>query len=143
MIREATINDLDKLTALEKELFKDDAWSKDIFLQDMNENPYAYIYVYEENNEIVGYIMPWFAYENAELANIGVTKKQQGKGIASKMMDYFFLEANKRGCTKYSLEVRVSNTSAIHLYEKYGFTIVAKRKNYYGDHEDAYLMAKE
>ena len=39
------------------------------------------------------------------------------------------------------LEVRVSNTSAIRLYERLGFTQVGLRKGYYTDTgEDASLM---
>lgn len=143
MIREATISDLDTLVSLEKELFKEDAWSKEEFLHEMNDNPYASIYVYEEDNQILGYIIPWFAYENADIANIGVSTKAQQKGIGSKLMDYFFKIAKEKGCTQYSLEVRISNTPAIHLYEKYGYKIVSTRKNYYSDHEDAHLMVKE
>lgn len=45
---------------------------------------------------------------------------------------------------KLSLEVRVSNSRAIALYESYGFEKKSNRKDYYADnHEDAYLMIKE
>ena len=55
------------------------------------------------------------------------------------------LEAcSSKGVKIYSLEVRVSNQSAISLYERYGFKQVGLRKAYYQDnHEDAYLMIKE
>jgi ribosomal-protein-alanine N-acetyltransferase len=38
--------------------------------------------------------------------------------------------------------VRVSNDRAIQVYEKNGFITVNKRKKYYEDGEDAYLMVK-
>jgi ribosomal-protein-alanine N-acetyltransferase len=39
------------------------------------------------------------------------------------------------------LEVRPSNDSAIRLYESHGFSIVRRRKGYYGDTgEDALVM---
>jgi len=41
------------------------------------------------------------------------------------------------------LEVRVSNTPAIRLYEKLGFKIVKVLEGYYSDGENAYLMARE
>ena len=40
------------------------------------------------------------------------------------------------------LEVRVSNQSAIGLYEKYGYEKYGLREHYYADGEDAYLMQK-
>ncbi|MHA1310686.1 MAG: GNAT family N-acetyltransferase [Candidatus Helarchaeota archaeon] len=42
---------------------------------------------------------------------------------------------------EYYLEVRISNTSAIKLYEKYNFKKIKVLKGYYKDGEDAYLMA--
>ena len=40
-----------------------------------------------------------------------------------------------------TLEVRVSNTPAINLYSKYGFTSFGTRKGYYQDNnEDAMIM---
>lgn len=143
MIRIVKDTDIDQLVILEKELFPEEPWSEDAFIHEINDNPFSYIYVYEENNEIIGYIVLWIAYENADIANIGVSTKAQQKGIGSKLMDYFFKIAKEKGCTQYSLEVRISNTPAIHLYEKYGYKIVSTRKNYYSDHEDAHLMVKE
>ena len=40
------------------------------------------------------------------------------------------------------LEVRVSNTPAIRLYEKFGFRKVRRITAYYADGEDAYVMVK-
>lgn len=45
-------------------------------------------------------------------------------------------------CESITLEVRENNTAAIHLYEKNGFMEVTKRKGYYSNGEDAYLMIK-
>ena len=43
-----------------------------------------------------------------------------------------------------TLEVRVSNTPAIKLYEKYGFQSLGTRKGYYQDNnEDALIMWTE
>ncbi|HXV45525.1 MAG TPA: ribosomal-protein-alanine acetyltransferase, partial [Nitrososphaera sp.] len=41
------------------------------------------------------------------------------------------------------LEVRVSNTGAIKMYEKLNFEIKSRLRSYYRDGEDAYLMALE
>jgi ribosomal-protein-alanine N-acetyltransferase len=45
-------------------------------------------------------------------------------------------------CEFLSLEVRISNIPAQNLYKKFGLEIVSVRKDYYSDHEDAYLMVK-
>jgi ribosomal-protein-alanine N-acetyltransferase len=49
------------------------------------------------------------------------------------------------GCKKIFLEVRVSNSPAIELYNKTGFKRVSIRKNYYrlpDGREDALVMSK-
>jgi len=63
-------------------------------------------------------------------------------GIATVMM----LRAMKAmkvyyGAAEVYLEVRVSNTPAISLYEKLGYRVVGRIPKYYSDGEDAYLMA--
>lgn len=43
-----------------------------------------------------------------------------------------------------TLEVRMSNTSAIALYEKLGFAKAGVRKNFYeNNHEDALLLTRQ
>ncbi len=143
MIRLISEEDLDQVVLLEKELFGDDSWDKETFVEQINNNPYASIYIFEDNHKIVGYVDLWIAYENADLANIGVSKQYQGKGIGSQLMEFCERIVNQNNCENYSLEVRVSNLKAIHLYEKFGFQKVGVRKNYYANGENAYLMIRK
>jgi ribosomal-protein-alanine N-acetyltransferase len=66
-------------------------------------------------------------------------RKGLGKGLALNalkgMLGY--------GAKESFLEVRVSNLTAVRLYEKLGFNIVRDKKNYYKDGEDAYIMARK
>ncbi len=142
MIRKIENKDLVSVLKIEKELFLEDAWTEEMFRSEMNDNPFANVYVYELNGEIIGYFDLLISYENAELANIGVLKQYQHNGIGTKMMEYINQLVQKNHCENFTLEVRMSNENAIHLYEKFGFKIVSSRKNYYADGEDAYLMYK-
>ncbi len=142
MIRKANEKDLVSVLKLEKELFLEDAWTEQMFIDEMNQNPYAYLYVYEIDGEIVGYFDLLIAYENAEIANIGVSKQYQHRGIGTQMMEFIDQLVIKSDCENFTLEVRMSNENAIQLYKKFGFNIVSSRKNYYADGEDAYLMYK-
>ena len=102
------------------------------------ENPFLKNYVFLNNNEPIGLISYSLIYDRIELEYIWVSFEHRKKGIASKLMDKM-LEENSNNIT---LEVRTTNESAINLYKKYNFKIVATRKNYYGN-EDAYLMIRE
>ncbi|MEM2518912.1 MAG: GNAT family N-acetyltransferase, partial [Nitrososphaerota archaeon] len=76
--------------------------------------------------------------------SIAVLPEYRRAGIATALMEKA-MEALKNvyGCSEIFLEVRVSNTPAINLYEKLGFIKIERIKNYYLDGEDAYLMARE
>lgn len=133
--------DLDAVNAIEMQAFQD-PWSKQDFINELESNPYSCIYVKEINGEVVAYVDLWIAYENAEIANIAVKKEFLHQGIASELMQYCLQKIQQSKCENFTLEVRVSNMNAIKLYEKFGFQTVSKRKKYYADGEDAYLMVQ-
>lgn len=142
-IRLMNKNDLEVIVQLEEQLFSS-AWSKDDYVYEIDQNPYGYYCVLEENQHIIGYIGLWIIFEQIQITTIGVDKEYQGKGYADMLMQYVMDVAQKKQCQTMSLEVRVSNQVAVKLYQKYGFEKVSIRKNYYKDnHEDAYLMIKE
>ena len=67
----------------------------------------------------------------------------KGQKIAYEMLDFAMAETKKAGVQAFTLEVRVSNTPAINLYEKLGFTRQGVRKNFYENPtEDALIMWK-
>ena len=141
MIRKMSQNDLDAVNAIEMQAFQD-PWSKQDFINELESNLYSCIYVKEINGEVVAYVDLWIAYENAEIANIAVKKEFLHQGIASELMQYCLQKIQQSKCKNFTLEVRVSNINAIKLYEKFGFQTVSKRKKYYADGEDAYLMVQ-
>lgn len=142
MIRTATPDDLQTIVRLENEIFPADPWSQQNYEYEMNENPYACIYVYEKDGNIIGYLDLWITFEQAQIANIGVLGSYRKQGIATQLMDYAVDVCESQECENMSLEVRKSNEPAISLYEKYGFIKAGTRRNYYEDGEDAYLMIR-
>jgi len=76
--------------------------------------------------------------------NVAVHPESRRQGLASRLLDELFeLTAGdpRRG---YTLEVRVSNATAIALYERFGFEPSGIRRGYYTDNrEDALIMWKD
>ena len=77
------------------------------------------------------------------MVSVGVLEENRGKGVGKALM----LEGingviSRRGDEIY-LEVRVSNGSAVSMYEKLGFFKKSRLRSYYRDGEDAFLMALE
>ena len=142
MFRKMEEKDLDTILGIENEVFHG-RWNKNHFLYELNENEFANLYVLEIEDKIVGYFDLWITFETAQISTIAVKKDAQSKGYGSILMNEMISLANKNLCETLMLEVRVSNTIAIHLYEKYGFIKMNIRKGYYNDNqEDAIVMAK-
>ena len=142
MIRAAEDQDLERIAELENVLFADSPWPWKEFEHELHENPFAILLVDEEEGRVVGYLDYWILYEQAQVATIGVDPEYQNRGIGSALLSYAEKDAADQGCETFSLEVRVSNAPARHLYEKHGFIQVNIRKGYYENGEDAYLMVK-
>ena len=79
--------------------------------------------------------------EESHIANIAVRKDLRGIKIGSKLLEALINEASIQ-TTSITLEVNEKNLPAIGLYKKYGFETLGKRKNYYNNQDDAYIMTK-
>lgn len=139
-IRQMTKDDIDVIYEMECLLFKESAWPKETLEKDME---LFYFDVIEENEGIVGYCSLSVMYENADILNIGVHPNYRKKGYAKMMMKHMLDIAKRERAQNVTLEVRVSNEPAICLYESFDFKKVAKRRQYYQDGEDAFLMIYE
>ena len=142
MIRPMVDADVDAVSILEEQLFPGDCWDRRQFLYELHENPFAKLSVIEKDGIVKGYCDLWIMYEQAQIANIAVSASCQSQGLGQMLMDHMCAQSAEQGCEYLSLEVRLSNQAAVQLYEKNGFIKASKRKGYYSDGEDAWLMVK-
>jgi [ribosomal protein S18]-alanine N-acetyltransferase len=76
--------------------------------------------------------------------NLAVHPGWRRVGVASRLLDELFEVTAGDSRRGYTLEVRVSNVSAIALYECFGFEASGVRRGYYTDNrEDALIMWKD
>ena len=123
----------DNITDLEYDDFLEEQGVK----ERLNKNPFGKYLVYIDK-EILGYIYYSDIYERVEINNFIVKEIHRNCGIGNKLLKFLTDTVDKT----ISLEVKIDNYNAIHLYEKYGFKKQAIRKNYY-DGIDGILMVKE
>ena len=110
------------------------------------------LHVAEDNNKkIVGYVLAKLEDEDAksgevqgQITSISVLRTYRRLGVASKLMNHAINMMQEYFDADYvSLQVRVSNRPAVHLYQNnLGFHIASIEKEYYDDREDAYKMRK-
>lgn len=133
--------DLEQVVSIEKDTFSM-PWSREDFLSSMN-NPLHIYVVACENDIIYGYCGMWGIVGEGQINNVAVKKEFQGKGIGFSLVQFLLEEGYKQGLEAFTLEVRESNLSAIHVYKKVGFENVGIRKNFYDKpKENAVIMWK-
>lgn len=135
--------DLPVIMKIEKASF-DDPWSLNSFIRELYHNPYAHYLIAVYSNTIAAYIGGWVVTDELHITNLAVSPEFRRKGIARELLKELELISIENGVVRATLEVRVSNKSAIKLYEKFGFLPVGCRPNYYiNNNEDALIMWKE
>lgn len=98
--------------------------------------------VADQGGTILGYIAGITSWREGHIVSLAVLPTWRGKGIASQLVEELYNIFRGRGKKRVKLEVRVSNTPAIELYEKLGFEKQKIVKNYYENGEDAVMMKK-
>lgn len=143
-IEKMTLASLDEVMVIEALAYGQHHWSRDSFIAEIDNQISEYNCAVNENNKIAGYMGLWKIVDEAHITNLAVHPDFRRKGVA-KLLLFDALEQCYREKIKYlTLEVRVSNSSAIKLYESYGFKSLGVRKKYYqNNNEDALIMWSE
>lgn len=101
-------------------------------------NPFGKVIVYQEKDEIIGYIYYSDIYERVEINQIEIKEIHRNCGKGNFLLKKFTENVDKN----ITLEVKITNVSAIKIYEKNGFKRKAIRKGYYHG-IDGILMERE
>lgn len=141
LLRRMRTEDLDQVLAIERRNFHE-PWTRRSFLAEIETAPLSQPLVVVYENQIVGYIVPWFIADELQIANVAVHENFRRRGLARQLILHVCGLAQHRNCRVAHLEVRRSNTAAWQLYESLDFQITTVRRNYYGPGEDALLMSK-
>ncbi len=83
----------------------------------------------------------WAILDEAHITILGIHPDYQRRGLGHLMLCALLDRARQRDMARATLEVRISNQSALLLYQKFGFQIAGQRKGYYTDTgEDALIL---
>jgi [ribosomal protein S18]-alanine N-acetyltransferase len=79
----------------------------------------------------------------ARVLMFAVERHYRTQGIGTQLMTTFLERCRARSFRRVTLEVRVSNATAIRFYTRYLFSVVDLLRAYYSDGENGYQMARE
>jgi ribosomal-protein-alanine N-acetyltransferase len=160
-------SDLDAVLALEHELFPDDAWTPEMFADEVSQPPESRLYLVAEMENVregegavdhrgslarsqgiglAGYAGLMFVPDgiSADVLTIAVAEASWGNGVGSALLAALVDAARRRGCKQVFLEVRKDNPRARGLYLRRGFEEIGVRRGYYQPAGvDAIVMRKD
>lgn len=135
------ISHITALVELEKRCFST-PWSENSLRAELT-NPLSHFLVAAMGDNVVGYIGTQEVAGECYISNIAVLPEHRRQSLAQTLLKMAMHGAKERGCEFITLEVRVSNTAAVSLYEKNEFVIAGRRKAFYRHpDEDAFIMTK-
>jgi ribosomal-protein-alanine N-acetyltransferase len=107
--------------------------------------PGVWLTLAREDEKVLGFALARLVADEAELLLLAVKTAGQRRGVGRILLEDYEDAAVARRGARLHLEVREGN-QAINLYERSGFGLVGRRRDYYsgqkGDRYDARTLAK-
>jgi ribosomal-protein-alanine N-acetyltransferase len=143
-LRRLTLPDLGDIEDVERRAYAT-GWSRSMFAGELAKPSSYCVGAWDaDSNTLVGYLIVSRYVDAWHVMNLAVDEPYRGHGVARRLLDDLFRSTESDAMRGYTLEVRVSNARAIHVYEGAGFRITGMRRGYYTDNrEDAYVMWKD
>lgn len=142
-VRPMGFEDLEAVMGIEAVSFPT-PWSLNSFATELRDNEYARYHCLEVAGVVVGYMGLWYILDEGHITNVAIAPERRGQHLGEYLMKTVMAKMAEEGMERVTLEVRVSNTPARHLYERLGFKAAGVRKGYYADtQEDALIMWAE
>ena len=142
-IRALRPQDLDVVEEIERASYPT-PWSRSMFAAELQKPTSLAIGAYHDSGELVGYAFVSRYVDAWHVMNIAVVPEFRRRGIGRSLLERLFEVTADDARRGYTLEVRVSNSEAIRLYEELGFEARGVRRGYYTDNrEDALIMWRE
>jgi len=133
-IKQATVNDLEKLYEIERECFTAEAFTKQLLtllLQDSN----SVSLIAQVNGEIAGFIIGLIQHirgiKTGHIYTIDVATKYRRKGVGAKLLKEIERIFAQKGVKVCYLEARQNNVAALKLYKKQSYAEMERLDNYY------------
>ena len=132
VLRPMTSADLDQVAQLERAVFGEEAWTRQMLVGELEQQSASrYYLVADEGGRIAGYAGLLGAGWQGDVLTLAVATNRWGNGIGSALLEALLAEAARRGYREVFLEVRTDNARAQELYRRHGFTRVGIRRGYY------------
>ncbi len=144
-LRRLGLGDLGDIERIERAAYPT-PWSRSMFAGELAKPSSISLGAFDADagGRLVGYLIISRYVDAWHVMNVAVAPEYRRRGVATQLLAELFRLTEGDPRRGYTLEVRVSNASAIALYERLGFQATGVRRGYYTDNrEDAVIMWKD
>lgn len=144
-IRPAVPADLERIVHIENASFGPEAYDRELF-KDYLERCGKLFLVFQRDRRVLAYAITCIRGNalkpGAELVSLAVDPVARRTGAASALLENTLRRLRRRGATRLHLVMRVTNTPAQALYQKFGFRRLRVIRGYYEDGGDGIAMTR-
>jgi [ribosomal protein S18]-alanine N-acetyltransferase len=116
-------------------------WTMSLFLSELGLRGTRAYFVAKVGRDVVGYAGLMVTVDEGHVTTIAVDPAWHRHQIGTRLLLAVTHEALDREVNALTLEVRVGNTAAQEMYQRFGFAAAGIRKGYYAEtNEDALVM---
>lgn len=119
-----------KVAKIEADNFSE-PWSYEAIKGTIGNPLYNFYCLVDNEEELYGYVGMSTCAPESEIVSVAIDDRYKGQGLSKVVLNAAIEFEKKKGIEKIFLEVRESNSVAIHLYEKTGFVRIGRRENFY------------
>jgi [ribosomal protein S18]-alanine N-acetyltransferase len=135
---------IDQALELDRLCF-DNLWTAEGYSREIDSDRSDLLLLEHPNPELppIGIGCLWAILNEGHITLLGIHPDYRGQGLGGWLLVQLLRSALARSLDSATLEVRVSNKSALMLYDQFGFRQVGRRRAYYQDSgEDALILCR-
>ena len=112
-------------------------WKKEAYLREIDSDKSTLLALHlaesrlRDRSKIIGMGCLWSIVDEAHITLLAIHPDYRRHGLGQLLLLALLEDAISRNLAWATLEVNENNLAAVNLYQKYGFQIAGKRRNYY------------
>ena len=143
LLRDFTPRDIPTISEIVADALRE-RYEPTLYLTLSQQWPGGFLVAVDEQDRPIGFLLAVVQVEReGRILMFAVERPWRTRGIGTELMRRFLERAQARGLHRATLEVRVSNATAIRFYTHHHFAVVDLLRSYYSDGENGYQMARD
>ncbi len=142
-LREFDVRDIPIIAEIVAESLHE-RYEPSLYLSLSQQWPEGFLVAEDQLGRPVGFLLGVVQVEReGRILMFAVERTWRSRGVGTHLMNEFLVRCRARNLKRATLEVRVSNATAIRFYTRFRFSVTDLLRAYYSDGENGYQMARD